>query len=58
MFVAHEDQSAPSPELRRSGMSAETVTPTGFTKREVVHLILQTCHSYGVTVNCTGRKIS
>ncbi len=33
MFVANEDQRAPSPELRRSGMSAETclehVTPTG-----------------------------
>ncbi len=24
MFVANEDQSAPSPKLRRSGMSAET----------------------------------
>ncbi len=60
MFVAHEDRSAPSPEFRGSGMSAETylehATPTGFTKRAVVHLILQTCHSYGVTFHCTGRK--
>ncbi len=44
MFAAHEDRSAPFPELRRSGMSAETClehgAPTGFTKRAVVHLIL------------------
>ncbi len=63
MFVANEDQRVPPP-LSSVGAACQSKrawnmsAPTGFTKRAVVHLILQTCHSYGVTFHCTDRKIA